>query len=123
MGGFAAVGFGDGLAELRRRGQPFGGELAEQLGGDVRGHLGEGGRGGLVLVVVARAAVHLADVARVDVAEDIAQHRQLQPPAGRDGEQPRAGCGKCDFSRQRVAETEQEIEQRLVPGDLHTSVE
>ena len=83
----------------------------------------EGGGGGLVLVVVARAAIDLADGAGIEVAEDFAKLADLEAPAGRGAERGSGGAGHGDFAGKRVAEAEQKIEERLVSGHAQQCVE
>ena len=76
-----------------------------------------------MLVIVTAPAIDLADGAWIGAAEDAAKRADFQTPAGARGQRGGQFAADGAFARERVAEGEQEIEQRLMPGDAHEALE
>lgn len=79
--GFAPISGSYGLAKRRVVWQAFGSELGKEFTRNLAGHRGERSGGGLVLVIVAGAAVHLTDLAWIDAPKDFADLANFQAPA------------------------------------------
>jgi hypothetical protein len=97
--------------------------LQKELSRDLAAHPSERGRGGLMLVVIARAAVDLAHRARLFASEDLAEHSDFQTPASAE----RKLCGY--FAREgtlackRVSKGQKIIEQGLMACQAHDRLE
>ncbi len=98
-------------------------QLMEQTPGNLVAHPGQMLRGGLMFVIVAGAAVDLADVGGFHRAEHVAEHANFQGPSRVDGQISREGQLERTFAGEGVAEGEEEMEEGMVPGDSQQGVE
>jgi hypothetical protein len=114
---------GEGVEEGGIDGTAFEAEVVEQVESDAGAHGREFFGGGLVFVIVAGAAVDLADPCGFEVTEEEGEHSDFEIPARMEGQLKGEGGAEGAFSGEGVAEGVEEVEEGEMASDVRECVE